>query len=273
MTSRHPARIAIFLSAILLLALSTFVARGQDENMWCGAAWACEAATAPAAGNTQRVVVQYLALALAGKSLRVGASYGEASAQAAAQTALSNCARNTGTGVANTDCKIVQSGSNTCLAIAVSHPENVYAYSGASPTRLAAWNSAMATCRSAGGKSCIVQTTPCAGDDARYPPRFPLPPDSNGATVDPVLVGTWEVPVNPGRWVWELGPHGTYEFHSEAPDGAPSHAGRFTASGGKWTLLSTTAFNDSDGGTYQMQGADVMVATGKLGTGNWHRIK
>jgi hypothetical protein len=167
-------RAVIALVAIMLAGLSVYAARAQDENMWCGVAWACEAATAPAAATTRLVIVRYMALAIAGQSLRVGASYGEPSAQAAAQTALMNCARNTSSGVANPDCSVVQSGDNTCLAIAVSLPEHVYAYSGASASRLSAWNVAMAQCRLRGGKSCFVQTTPCASDDARYPTRFPL---------------------------------------------------------------------------------------------------
>jgi hypothetical protein len=101
-----------------------------------------------------------------------------------------------------------------------------------------------------------------------------LPPDvTGGAAVDPATIGIWEIPMNPGRWVWEIAATGAYEFHTEAPDGAPSHAGIFTASGGKWTLQSTAGFVDSDGGFYQMQGPDLMVMSGALGLGAWHRIK
>lgn len=76
--------------------------------------------------------------------------------------------------------------------------------------------------------------------------------------------------MNPGRWVWEIGPHGTYEFHSEAPDGAASHAGTFSAKDGRWSLQATSGY--TDGGAYNFQSPGNLVATGRLGTGMWHRI-
>ena len=37
------------------------------------------------------------------------------------------------------------------------------------------------------------------------------------AVLDSDTIGTWEIQVNGGRWVWEINPDGTLSFHSEAP--------------------------------------------------------
>jgi hypothetical protein len=95
--------------------------------------------------------------------------------------------------------------------------------------------------------------------------------------VDRALVGTWDIQVpnasGIARWVWEIRADGTYDFHADGPGSPPSHSGTFTASRGHYTLVSTTiAWNDT--GTYQlMDGNDTMVATGRLGTGSWHRVE
>jgi hypothetical protein len=94
--------------------------------------------------------------------------------------------------------------------------------------------------------------------------------------VDHNLVGTWElsVPSAQGtvRWVWEIHPNGSYDFHAEGPGAAPSHRGTFAAAKGNYTLKSTTsAWNDT--GTYQVTGPDTLVATGRLGTASWHRVR
>jgi hypothetical protein len=95
--------------------------------------------------------------------------------------------------------------------------------------------------------------------------------------VDRALVGTWDIQVpnasGMARWVWEIRADGTYDFHAEGPASPPSHSGTFTASRGHYTLISTTiAWNDT--GTYQLvDGNDTMVATGRLGTGSWHRVE
>jgi hypothetical protein len=90
------------------------------------------------------------------------------------------------------------------------------------------------------------------------------------ASVAADTVGIWQLSVNGGLWVWEIHPDGTYEFHSEAPDGVAPHAGKFAASGGVWSLQATNGY--TDGGTYTLQGPDTLVATGHLGTGSWHRV-
>ena len=91
-----------------------------------------------------------------------------------------------------------------------------------------------------------------------------------GPNVDQAMVGTWALTTNGGRWLWAIRPDGTYEFHSEAADGAPAHAGKFSGHGGKWSLQATSGY--SDGGTYSLQPPDTLTATGRLGTANWQRI-
>jgi hypothetical protein len=93
---------------------------------------------------------------------------------------------------------------------------------------------------------------------------------------DTKLVGTWdlEVPTAAGssRWVWNIRENSTYDFHAEGPGDTPSHSGTFSASKGKYTLISTTmAWNDS--GTYQLAGDDTLVASGRLGTASWRRVR
>ena len=98
----------------------------------------------------------------------------------------------------------------------------------------------------------------------------------NPVGVDHNLVGTWELSV-PGaqgvaRWVWEIHPNGSYDFHAEGAGAAPSHRGSFAAAQGHYTLKSTTLeWNDT--GTYQVTAPDTLVATGRLGTGSWHRVR
>ena len=93
--------------------------------------------------------------------------------------------------------------------------------------------------------------------------------------VDGRLVGTWEIvtptPLGVARWVWEIHPDGTYHFHAEGPNAAQPHSGTFAAANGNYQLNSTTmAWNDA--GTYELRDSATLVATGKLGTGIWHRV-
>jgi hypothetical protein len=99
---------------------------------------------------------------------------------------------------------------------------------------------------------------PCASE--RHQPPKPV-------GVDPETVGTWELPQKDGPWVWEIHRDGTYRFHSEARDGAPPHAGTFSANKGQWSLKATTGYTDS--GTYLIQPPDTLIATGQLGTAAW----
>lgn len=94
--------------------------------------------------------------------------------------------------------------------------------------------------------------------------------------VDGRLVGTWEIvkttPLGEARWVWEIHPDGTYRFHAEGPNAVQAHSGTFAAANGNYLLNSTTmSWNDT--GTYQLSDSATLVATGKLGTGIWHRVQ
>jgi len=108
---------------------------------------------------------------------------------------------------------------------------------------------------------------PCTAEQRQAP---------NLVGVDHNLVGTWELSVRNAegvaRWVWEIHANGTYDFHAEGPGAAPSHRGTFAAAKGNYTLKSTTSAWD-DSGTYQVTGSDTLVATGRLGTGSWHRVR
>ncbi|HEY3934891.1 MAG TPA: hypothetical protein VGL65_09760 [Gemmatimonadales bacterium] len=94
--------------------------------------------------------------------------------------------------------------------------------------------------------------------------------------VDPQLVGTWELMVpnadGVARWVWEIRGNGTYAFHAEGPGSVPPHSGVFAARNGSYTLESTT-IAWADTGTYLAPHDDTLNATGKLGTGSWHRVR
>ncbi|MBS0233766.1 MAG: adenylate/guanylate cyclase domain-containing protein [Proteobacteria bacterium] len=85
--------------------------------------------------------------------------------------------------------------------------------------------------------------------------------------IDPATLGTWILNVPRGHWIWVTRDDGSYAFHSEASDGAPSHHGRFDANNGKWSIQATSGY--TDGGTYQILPSGAFVATGRLGTGEW----
>jgi len=74
------------------------------------------------------------------------------------------------------------------------------------------------------------------------------------------------------RWVWEIRPNGTYDFHAEGPGATRAHSGTFAASRGHYALNSTTmAWNDV--GTYHLTSNASMIANGKLGGATWHRVR
>lgn len=211
------------------------------------------------------VVVHFAAVAISPTAMTVGGSHGQNSQDAAEQTALQNCRRN-----GATDCRVLAWAQNSCVALAESVADKAYGFY-ASNNRDQSAAGALAQCQSERGKSCVTITAPCGSDDIRWSSPLPLPPGGSSATVDPNMVGTWELFINPGRWVWRVAPNGTYELHSEAIDNTPSNAGTFTASNGRYTLHAITMPWD-DAGTYTVQSPGVVVATGKLGTGTWRRI-
>jgi hypothetical protein len=161
-------------------------------------------------------------------------------------------------------------GSDICFGLAVSRLDSTYAQAPAESRAKAP----LAGCRAEKGKACIIQTTRCANDNVNWssPLPLPMPPATPAAKIDPGVVGTWEYPINPGRWIWQIAANSTYEFHSEAADNAPSHSGVFSADGGRWSMTSTSGFQDVDGGQYNFPSSNAMVSTWKLGTGKWSRV-
>jgi Caspase domain len=103
-------------------------------------------------------------------------------------------------------------------------------------------------------------------------PAVPAPPSF---TIDPALVGTWEimVPSDRGlsRWIWRIIGDGTYKFHAEGPRPARAHEGTITAMNGRWSIHAMKGLADyEDGGSYEIHDATAVI-TGKLGTGYWKR--
>lgn len=214
----------------------------------------------------QQGPVYFAAGAISPKTLNMGGSHGQRSQSDAEQKALATCQRS-----GSKDCEIAFWVSNECAAIATS--ARVPGIFGASTgsDRASAAAAALANCTSHGGQGCAVRYSPCASDDARWSTPLPLPPGNRPGSVDPNLVGMWELLINPGYWIWEIGRDGTYTFHSEAADNVPSHMGTFTASGGHYTLQATNMAG-SDAGTYTYKAPGTLVTKGQHGTGTWHRI-
>lgn len=244
-------------------------AHGQTESSkglpWCGTAWACNAASFSGSPVQGEVADQRLFAAYAiGSAAKVGFATGQASADAAENLALSNCAANNG----NQACEISKTTVG-CIGIADRPGGGVSFWDSPKATRVDAYIHVLKIC---GATGCRVETTACADDDPRVSPPLPLPPGLVGGRVDPATVGTWELPMHPGRWIWQIAANGTYELHIEAPDGGESQAGKYVSNAGVWTLDSIAGNFATDGGTYIMQGPDTMVVTGKLGTGVWQRV-
>jgi hypothetical protein len=213
----------------------------------------------------------YASIATSSTTFVVGASYFESSQADAERDAIKSCIQNHG----GNDCKVVAWTRKGCIGVATSPAEGATGWSGSVDTRLEAWNLAMAQCQKNGGKNCKVMTTPCASDTWQWSPQLPLPPAAKDPKLDARTVGTWAFDTPAGHWIWEIGEGGTYEFHAETQQiYEPSHAGRFSAANGKWSLEATAGgFVDVDSGTYAFQGPNAMTMTGKLGAGTWRRIK
>jgi hypothetical protein len=233
----------------------------ERERNACINAGGCDLPVAPGRPANPDM---WTALAMSDTTKRYASSHGQYSKQAAMDLAVSNC-RRTG----SLDCKVLLWAGNQCLALAGSRD-------GASgwdvdPDRAQAGLKAMARCRSVGGKYCVVDTAPCAGDDPRWASPLPLPPQpANTVPLDPRAVGTWTILINPGRWYWRVARNGSYEFHSEAGDGVGSHAGTFSARDGHWTLNATNGYSDQ--GSYTFPDPGSFATTGQHGSGTWHRV-
>ena len=106
--------------------------------------------------------------------------------------------------------------------------------------------------------------------DAIRRPCAPRQPGAKPASVDPHLVGTWNLPRRNGFWVLEISGSGTYRFHSEAGDGAPSQTGNFSARDGHWSMNATTGIPGyTNSGLYLFQAPNVWMATGRDGGAAW----
>ncbi len=212
-------------------------------------------------GPPTTVIVHFAAVAISPSTMAAGQAHGQNSLDEAKATALQRC-RSGGA----QDCRVLTWGQNHCVSLAVSHTDKHFGY-GVGDDRNAAAAKALSEC----GKNCFVLTAPCAGDAALWASPLPLPTGVRGGPVDPAMVGTWVLDINPGRWIWRVAANGTYEFHSEAIDQAGANAGTLTSAGGHYTLHAiTTAWDDV--GTYVVQSPGVIVATGKLGTGTWKKL-
>ena len=234
----------------------------QQQEDFCKISGLCE--PPGAVGSVLRAPDHWASLAISQSSARSGSSHGETSRDSADQTALANCRRS-----GALDCKLVFWAENKCLALAMG-PGGAYGYDSGT-TRAGAAANAMRQCGNHSA-NCNVVTTPCAGDDAALPGRLPLPAGSKGARVDPRMVGIWELAVSHGRWIWEIGSGGTYEFHSEAPDGAPPHSGMLSSADGNWSTRSVNGYDWTDSGTYEFQSTSAFTATGTLGEATWTKV-
>lgn len=213
-----------------------------------------------------RIRLYFAAIALSASTMDVGGAHGRGSKNEAEDTAIQNCHRN-----GAEDCKVIGWGANRCIAVATSYADKSWGFDSAD-NRDGAASAALRRCRNAGGKNCVLITSPCGGDNVQWSSPLPLPIGVNGGKVDPALVGTWIMVRNPGQWAWRIAGNGTYVFHSAAIDNAPPNNGTLTATGGHYTLHALS-MNYDDAGTYVVKGRDEIVATGKLGTGIWKRAQ
>jgi hypothetical protein len=206
-----------------------------------------------------------VAIAVSDSTGDIGVGTAAPSEDAARRSAIAKCGRS--------DCKIVIAEKDMCVAMMLARDDSYF--TAAFDTREGAGSLVEIQCAIYNKGECpTLAATPCASDDSRTAPPFPLPPLDKNVVVDPRVAGAWEYTWSQGRWVWVIDPHGGYVFHTEAPDNAPSHSGEFkTPTKGQWTLTSRYGFEDYDGGDYVMPDPDTMVMTSKNGPGTWHRIK
>lgn len=241
--------------------------RSPSVAAWMAAAMLAALSARPAAAQMD----MWAAAAVSPSTQVSGESHAAPSQADAERNALQACQEG-----GHKDCKVVGSISEACVALAIRLKPN-YDAIGTGATREEAGAKALAACvkKGAGGNYCWLEVAPCSSDDPRWIPPLPLPsvepPGVPPQTVDPALVGLWELNVNSGIWVWQITANGFYTFHSEAPDKTPTHNGVFSASNGKYTL---NAYNMQwlDQGTYTMQGSSAATMIGKLGKGTWYKI-
>jgi len=240
----------------------------------CQLSQSVQACTSLAGAKSSNSAGLYVSFAVSEAYDAVGIAHGQSSKNDAEQVALANCKA-----VGGKSCEVQHTDQGTCVGFAV----GILANSAVTLTKLGfGWNNdratagaqALADCAKTVSQGCMLYATPCAGDNAAYPSRLPLPSGGKPGSVDPAWVGTWEIDIpgaNGGRWVWQVGSGGTYELHSEAFDGTPTNVGTVAAGGGHYTLHATNVAWD-DSGTYVVSAPGTLTATGKLGTGTWRKI-
>jgi hypothetical protein len=240
----------------------------------CRLTQSAEACASLAKANPKPASGLFAAIAVSDSTLRAGVAHGQTSKSAAEQLALAKCRA-----MGANDCKIANSIQGSCVGyagnvISVGSATMTSSGFGTGSDRAKAGSQAIANCHSGSSTQCTINVTACAGDNPAFSSPLPLPPDGKPGSVDPSWVGAWELaPYGPdgGRWVMQISANGSYEVHSEALDGTPSSVGTFSAKSDRYTLHATNISWD-DSGTYSFQPPGTMVATGKLGTGTWHKI-
>ena len=136
--------------------------------------WDC-----PAGYSMNVPAPQWTAIAFSESTLHSGGSNRQATQGAAEDLAKSNC-RSAGA----TDCNVLISRSNQCLALAVSDADDVWGYAG-DDNRDQAAEEASTECRGVKANSCMVQAAQCASDNPVYPPPALALPHRAG--VDPIV--------------------------------------------------------------------------------------
>lgn len=165
-------RLAAVLCFAAAITMGATPASAQGACVWSGmyGHWVCPANVTP---------VWWTAIAFSSSTMHSGASNGQPSQKAAEDLAMSNCRLSPAS-----DCQLLLSGSDECLALATSPPDRASGWAH-EPDRVQAAELALAECRQNHGTLCMVQTAQCAGDDGRFPPpSLALKPRPD---VDPIV--------------------------------------------------------------------------------------
>jgi hypothetical protein len=187
-------------------------------------------------------------------NIRWGTASWQTSQSAADQAALDQCRARGGR-----TCKVEAQSSSMHLALWFSEPDKAWGVEGGDSPDLA---------KAIAVGQCVRKVENIA--NCRFPSEATASSEpGRAAGIDPKVVGTWELSVNGGRWVLEIDPRGTYEFHSEASDGYTPNSGKFSTNAGYWSLQATNGYTDA--GTYSILPPDTFVATSQRleRTGNW----
>jgi len=169
------------------------------------------------------------------------------------EAALKQC-RDSGGGA----CKIEAQGTGTHMALWFSTPGKVWGIErGAFPQEVIALVVSACSQKVADLTKC---TLPTDGSSSSEP--------GQALSIDPRVVGIWQIPVNLGHWFLEVDPLGTYKFHSDG-DSTPANSGSFATNGGYWSLKATSGYTDA--GSYSIEPSGTFVATSQhfVGKGHW----